>query len=194
MPESAPTDEQLMLQAKDDAPDAFNELVSRYQHDLVNFFGHSGVYGVADDLAQETFIRLYKYRKRYKQRAKLRTFLYLLARQVRIDHLRKIQRKSRLIEEARLRRDIAASETDSVCQRYADVEDALRRLPDEMRDVVVMSQLQGLRYAEIANVLGIPEGTVKSRMFNALRRLRKVSLIRVITTTAYLSSRKARSA
>ena len=132
-----------------------------------------GVHRDAEDLAQETFIRLFKYRFRYKPRAKFTTFLYLLARQVWIDTLRKGKRKQEFEERFREHTEVVTQPGHADNGQLASAEQALHRLPEPMRLVVVMSIHQGLKYAEIAEVLKVPEGTVKSRMFNALRRLRE---------------------
>ncbi len=167
------SDEELMrLSARDDL-DAFGLLVRRYQQELVNFFRRMGDYSSADDLAQNTFLRLYRYRDRYKPRAKLKTFLYLLARRCWVDHCRSEGRRREKMERML---DAAAVEED-VDQPFLEdaklrLREALGGLSQEMRAVVVMSVYQGLRYREIAEVLDIPLGTVKTRMFNALKKMR----------------------
>jgi len=152
--------------------EAFVTLVQRHQNGLLNFFRGLGVYNDAEDLVQDTFIRLYKYRDRYKPTAKLTTFLYLLARQVRIDMLRKKKRRNefedKLIEEGLAEEQAAKGGSTQTI----DVETALQKLPESMRAVVILNMYQGLKYQEIADVLEIPLGTVKSRMFQALNKLK----------------------
>ncbi len=174
-PPSAPApdnDADLMdaVRRGDDA--AFASLVERHQRPLLNFFVLNGVGEHAEDLAQETFIRLYKYRAKYRKAAKFTTFLYLLARQVRIDFLRKTLRRAELHE--RLAEEAPQEEPPSAAARgmRIDAEAALRLLPDAMREVVVLSVMQGLTQGEVADVLHIPVGTVKSRLSIALGRLR----------------------
>jgi RNA polymerase sigma-70 factor (ECF subfamily) len=154
--------------------DAFAELVRRHQRPLLNFFRHCGVSRDAEDLVQLTFVRLYRYRDRYTPRAKLTTFLYLLARQVWIDELRRRHREERLRRglEAEPAPDTGAADRPE--NGRMDVAQALAALPEGLRLVVVMSIYQHLPYAEIATALRIPVGTVKSRMFNALRQLRQI--------------------
>lgn len=154
---------------------AFVTLLRKYQGPLLNFFGRMGVYtGDGDDLVQETFIRLFNYRDRYKPTAKFTTFLYLLARQVQMDYYRKQQRRAGLVEA--LGNEPPPEEQNSAQNedRKVYVNKALNTLSDEMRCVVVMNIYQGLKYAEIAEALDIPLGTVKTRMFHALQKLRKV--------------------
>jgi RNA polymerase sigma-70 factor (ECF subfamily) len=167
-------DRVLMTRACQGDREAFTELVRRHQRPLLNFFRRCGVTRDAEDLVQLTFIRLYRYRERYTPRAKLTTFLYLLARQVWIDELRRRQR------EERLRKGLEAEpppETGGAAQPETgrmDVARALEALPEGMRLVVVMGMYQNMDYAEIAKALRIPVGTVKSRMYYALRQLRQI--------------------
>jgi len=174
---AAATDPLLMsLVCRDDDHRAFSELVRRYEKKLLNFFARSGVQYDAEDLTQQTFLRLYRYRDRYSPSgAKVSTFLFILARQVWIDELRKRKRRERLAEEfAQEVGDLVAPPAaDMVAGGGAvDLNDALAKLPPGMRRVVELGVYQDLPYAEIAEILEIPEGTVKSRMFNALALLR----------------------
>lgn len=163
-----------MLQATEGDTHAFSLLVTRFQTPLVNFFRHLGVYNDAEDLVQLTFVRLFRYRDRYKPTAKLRTFLYLLARQVRMDWLRKRKRKLELIE--RFKGHLSVQQPQqrhpSTEEKLGRAEEALEILSDGMRAVVVLSVYQGLTYREIGEILSIPEGTVKTRMYHAMRKLR----------------------
>jgi RNA polymerase sigma-70 factor (ECF subfamily) len=153
---------------------AFVLLIKRYQGPLANFFRRMGVYtGEEDDLVQDTFLRLFKYRKKYKPTARFNTFLYMLARQVRIDALRKGKRRNEFL--ARFAEE-KAHETGSHEQHMGlgmDVRGAVDSLPEQLKAVVVLNVFQGLRYREIAEVLKVPLGTVKSRMFVALKRLKE---------------------
>lgn len=170
-------DAELMLRAGAGQREAFERLVRRHQQPLLNFFLRSGVDWDAEDLVQQTFIRLYGYRQRYRPRAKFTTFLYLLARQVWIDELRRRRRQQRLREQAREQAELAAvSAPPAVADAgFSDeLQQALDRLSPRHREVVVLGVLQELEYAEIARILKIPVGTVKSRMFNGLRDLRRL--------------------
>ncbi|MEI6210796.1 MAG: sigma-70 family RNA polymerase sigma factor [bacterium] len=174
LPTDAPDDRILMQRACQGDREAFSELVRRHQRPLMNFFRRCGVQTDAEDLVQQTFIRLYRYRDRYQPSAKLTTFLYLLARQVWIDELRRRQRTERLRKglEAEPQLEFVAR-GEGPERGKMDIEAALAALPEGMRMVVVMSIYQNMVYEDIALALQIPVGTVKSRMFNALRLLRQ---------------------
>ena len=166
------SDPELMDLVKSRQKDAFYTIVNRHQNAMLNFFRHLGVYNDAEDLAQETFLRLFKYRDRYKPKAKFTTFLYMMARQVRIDMLRKLKRKNDLSKKLNEANEAAEREVFSGKEPDIDAERLLKSLPDGMRSVVVLNIYQGFRYQEIADILEIPVGTVKSRMFNALRQMK----------------------
>jgi RNA polymerase sigma-70 factor (ECF subfamily) len=142
----------------------------------MNYFRRLGVNSEIEDLVQETFLRLFKYRAKYKPTAKFTTFLYMMARQIRIDLLRK-QNKQRNIRDE-LREDgmerLTTQDTTARSNAAIDTRAALVELPEIMRTVVVLNMYHGLKYGDIAKALDIPVGTVKSRMFHALRKLREI--------------------
>jgi RNA polymerase sigma-70 factor (ECF subfamily) len=169
-----PSDVELMLRVRDhDDEQAFGTLMDRYQVLLVGFFRSMGLVNDAYDAAQETFLRLYRYRKRYEPKASLRTFIYLLARQVCMDASRKRMRRERLMDAFRREQTVEATVARGPSGDAILADALLGELPEAMRCVVVMSIYQGLCYDEIAAALEIPVGTVKSRMFNAMLRLRE---------------------
>ncbi len=171
---SAPDpDADLMLRVGKGSREAFAELVRRHQNHLLNFFARMGAYQGAEDLVQETFLRLYRMRERYRPTARFTTFLYVLARHAWADQARRSWRKERLEtgleDEARIV-DRAAADAP----HRLDVQAALDRLSPKLREVIVMNIYQGLRYQEIADVLGVPLGTVKSRINLAIQQLREM--------------------
>jgi len=169
------SDEELMLLAAKGDQNAFATLVSRHQQGILNFFRRMGAYNNADDLAQEAFLRLYRYRDRYEPKAKLTTFLYLLARRTWIDWRRARERRKKRHEEfAQVFELEREPESPSLDEAKEQVARALETLSDEMRSVVVMSIYQGFKYREIAEIMEIPLGTVKTRMHHALRKMKKV--------------------
>jgi RNA polymerase sigma-70 factor (ECF subfamily) len=164
----------LMAASRTGDMDAFSELVRRHQRGLVNFFMRMGASSHAEDLAQETFVRLFNYRDRYQPSAKFTTFLYTLARHAWCDLLRQWQRRDKGLE---LLRNNAAVRDDERREpldgRVEAVRAAVERLPEKLRLVVVLGVYEGFDYETIARVAGIPVGTVKSRMFLATQRLKE---------------------
>jgi len=173
MPPSDDTaDKLLMHQFQLGDESSFVELIQRHQRPLLNFFVRCGVYMECEDLVQETFLRVYNYRMKYRPSAKFTTFLYLLARQVRIDALRRTSRRKAWVQEAGKELPQMAQPTATETGEALDVLVALSRLSDAMREVVVLSVMQGMTQEEVAAILKIPVGTVKSRLSNALRLMR----------------------
>jgi RNA polymerase sigma-70 factor (ECF subfamily) len=170
----ATDDKTLMELTRAGRQGAFEELIRRHQPALVNYFARMGVYNNAEDLTQETFIKVFNYRHRYRPTAKFTTFLYTIARNVFLDNIRKTRREKTSAE--LLQADWMEPEGNKAAglRLKLDVKEALDQLSEKLRSVVVLSYWQGLRYDEIAGVLGIPPGTVKSRMFHALNRLKEI--------------------
>jgi RNA polymerase sigma-70 factor (ECF subfamily) len=171
----------VALSAAGDA-DAFAALVARYRASIVNLArALTADDGEADDLAQETFIRAYKAIGRFRGDSTFRTWLHRVAVNVVQSHLKKRARRWRWFGPSLDEQDAAGQES-SVPATPATLEDdaarrelidrALASLPADMRIAVTLRDVQGFDYAEIAEMLGIPLGTVESRIFRARQRLR----------------------
>ena len=162
-----------------DCEASMDKLVVAYQHELVGFF-YARIFqqDVAEDLAQQVFIKVYRARQRWEPRASVRTFLYRIAHNALIDHLRR-RRPSVSLEadEHVLLRDRLADPSQKHDPVHSEelrdrITAALEDLSDLHREVFILGQIQELPYSEISEILDIPEGTVKSRMYTAMRRLR----------------------
>lgn len=151
---------------------AFRTLIDRYQRVLLNLFVRLGAHrDEADDAAQETFLRLHAYRKRYQPTGSFRTFLFTVARRAWLDLCRRRERRRRREAPAQDLAGIVSDPGLSMDERL-DLEASLAELSEGHRMVLVLSVFGGLRYEEVAEVMDIPEGTVKSRVFHGLRKLR----------------------
>ncbi len=183
------TDVELMLRVREGDPEAFSDVMGRHQKPLLNYFYRlTWDRQKSEDLAQEVFLRLYRARASYSPQAKFTTYLYRIARNLWIDRYR--SKKSSPGEtsldspigrergrEFRLRDRIAApgrtpQEEAGGRELVRALKSAVDELPEEQRQVFVLAQFQGLPYARISEIMEIPEGTVKSRMHAAVRRLR----------------------
>ena len=155
------SDETLMAEAK------------KFEKNLLNFFWRQGVSpSEGEDLVQETYLRLWKYRREYEPTAKLSTFLFLMARQVRIDALRRQTRREN--REELWGKEQPTSEEPRAFGVREDIRWAIAKLSEPLKDVIELGVFQDLPYAEVAEILAIPVGTVKSRMHNALKELREI--------------------
>ena len=180
------SDAELMLAFAGGDSGAFDELVSRHQSGLVNFFFRM-VWDrdIAEDLAQEVFIRVYSHRENYEPRAKFTTYLYRIAKNCAVDHLRKAKKHNRVLsldaetESGHSLYDELLQKGDSPSERARKEEfteaiiEAIESLPEDHRMCFILSEVQGMKYAEISEALDVPVGTVKSRMHNATKKLRE---------------------
>lgn len=162
---------------------AFDELVRRYQGQVVNLArAMTASDADVDDLAQEVFIRVWRSLPRFRGEASFRTWLYGIALNVIRTHRTRKGRWRSLFwsAPAESEGDVdpieqAADQSEGVEQRVLlrdAIDRALAALPDELRDALVLRDVQGLEYREIADTLNIPIGTVESRIFRARQRLR----------------------
>lgn len=170
------TDDSVLMQhCRDGDLEAFRLLVERHQEKLVNFFGRMGVHNEKEDLAQETFLKIFRSRHRYRKRAKFTTFLYIVARNVYFDYVRKTGRRQSalhaLTSERKISDEAIASKSLRSDHRH-DVEAALDGLSPKLRMVVVLAFFEGQDYRTISRILKVPMGTVKSRMHLAMNQLR----------------------
>lgn len=170
-----PDDNDLMLRTRRGSEGAFEMLVERWEGSLLRFFRLINPTTVdPEDCVQETFARLYAYRDRFRpERAPLRSLLFRIARNVQCDALRKARRLGRArTMEAQAWEQLAAPDPVPAEDRI-DLNEAIASLPVSWRWVVVLGAIEGLEYREVAAILGIPVGTVKSRMHYAVARLRE---------------------
>jgi RNA polymerase sigma-70 factor (ECF subfamily) len=180
----ADDDVRIMERMRDDDRDAVVELVGRYQNELVGFFYHQcWDQLIAEELTQDVFVNVYRSRARYQPTAKVRTYLYRIAHNLWIDHIRRHKHHQvsldaevgesalRLVDVLKAPSAVEADsgEDDRVRGR---IQQAVAALPEGQREVFVLANNHGMKYQDIAQVLGIPEGTVKSRMHAAVRFLR----------------------
>lgn len=165
--------------------DAFSEIVARYEK-----FVYSAVFAElkhtddAFDVSQEVFIRLYNAAGGFRCDSTLKTWLYRMCKNCAYDYMRKYYKHKAVSltfkdadEETTEDIDIVSEETpeEEVLkkERIKAVHDAIRKLPEEQREVIVLRELEGLQYTEIAEMLGISEGTVKSRISRGRENLKK---------------------
>lgn len=118
---------------------------------------------LAEDVTQETFLRAYRFLPRYHGKSKFSTWLLSVARNCAMDELRRHQRRKRLDDRLRARPDPPTIEQGG----RLEVHEALAALPIELREPIVLIDMLGASYAEVAVILESPVGTVKSRVHRA---------------------------
>ena len=184
------SDDFLMQQFLSGDQGAFSILVNRYKLDIFRFIlGKVKNREQASDLTQEVFIKLFKAAKNYASRGKFKAWLYCLAQNLCIDEYRKRQkvsifalhRAANSVTETNPRQfDQLVDEENNPMQEVESFElqetlnMALELIPDNQKTALILCQYQGMSYAEIAEIQNCPVGTVKSRIHNALRKVKEI--------------------
>lgn len=182
---SSMTDEELMALVQEDDTAAFEVLVERYQHALMTFISRFLGRGPhVEDILQEAFIRVWRHRRHYKTVAKFSTWVYTIAGNLAKTELRRL--KIRRSVPIRTGGESIEDESVDVVDDGATPEESARRreiremvnkeierLPEVYRVAVILRDLQDKTYEEIAEILNIPVGTVKSRVNRGRARLQK---------------------
>ena len=166
-------DEELMLQVREGVGETLAVLFERYQVPLFNFYCRlTGNRGASEDLVQDVFFRILKYRQSYRPGTPFRAWMYQIARNVRQDYHRKYP--DSLPFEPEMAPAIAPADVAESDQQAALLRRALLLLPEEKREVLLLSRFHELKYEEIARMLECEVGTVKVRIHRALRELRTI--------------------
>ncbi len=124
----------------------------------------------ADDLVQDTLERAWSRHALWRAGSDLRAWLFSIMHNLRVDQLRRPNPPTHSLDEDDFEVPIRATQSDRL--EVMDLASALRQLPDEQREVLLLVALEGSSYAEIASLLGIPAGTVMSRLARGRERLR----------------------
>jgi RNA polymerase sigma-70 factor (ECF subfamily) len=180
------SDEMLMIRYQRGDKTAFTLLVRRHQGPLYNFaMRQLRVQSAAEDVVQEAFVRVVQNAADFKHEARFTTWVYTITRNLCIDQMRKrALRKHASLDDARGADSDGPTLGEVTADKNANVEReatgdelkerivrAVDELPDDQREVFLMRETSNLPFKEIAEITGVPENTVKSRMRYALERL-----------------------
>jgi len=168
-------DHQLVTEALRGDPEAFATLVQRYDRAVYHLaYRTMRDEEEAKDVAQEAFFKAYRSLKTFRPGAKFSTWIFAITYHACCDRLNRRRRYSG--EELPDRADSAPGPADSAiaADEARRLRQAILNLPEKYRSVVTLYHLQGKQYDEIATVLGIPVGTVKTHLFRAKEQLRKM--------------------
>lgn len=168
------SEKDLITQAQKGDRRAFSQLVRRHREGVVNVvYRMCGDANLADDAAQETFIRAWQHLPGYRPRSPFRNWLYRIATNVARDALRR-EREMVSLDSVPLANSEQGPEAAVEGKERGDrVRQAVLSLPPASRAVLVLREYEDLSYREIADTLGIPMGTVMSRLNYARNRLRE---------------------
>jgi RNA polymerase sigma-70 factor (ECF subfamily) len=162
-----------MSQVRNGVGEMLGVLFDRYQSPLFNFYCKlTGSRTLSEDLVQEVFFRILKYRQSYRPGTPFRAWLYQIARNARADHLRK--QRPEVTWEPEIAPAVVLPDTAQQKQEAALLHRALMQMPEEKREVLILSRFQELKYEEIAQLLGCETNTVKVKVHRALQELRQV--------------------
>ena len=172
----------LVERAREGDVSAFERLIVQYQHKVYTFaFAFTGSPDLAQDLAQEALVKVYKSLSSFRFQSAVSTWLYSIVKNTYLDAVKSRAGRERALEEPLTDRDVEQlSEALTAEERLLQKEArralfrALRQVPLVFRTVVAMADVQGMAYEEIAVALGLPLGTVKSRLKRGRDALRGV--------------------
>jgi RNA polymerase sigma factor (sigma-70 family) len=172
------TDNALMLKVKEGDLDKLGLLFERYKKPLYGFFYGLNKNGeLSEDLVQNVFLRILKYRYLFRGEGEFRTWLFHIARNVSHDHHRKNKHNAKDTLENWQERLGTTENSATEIQRHEELQllnEAMDRLPADKREILLLSKFQDKKYKEIGEILGCSEGAVKVKVFRALQDLKDV--------------------
>lgn len=189
---SAFADGDLVSRAMAGREDGFEELVRRYQRPIAAYvYRMVGDYESALDLTQEVFIKVYNSLRQYRSEFKFSTWIYKIAHNSAVDHLRRYSTRAASTltgefdgEQYELpleSRRLSPEQESERAERRAEIEQVVRALPVAYRELVLLRHAHDMSYEEISEVMGLPLGTVKNRLFRAREAMRQQFIERGIT-------------
>ncbi len=190
------TDEVLLGRYRDEGRTAdFNALMQRYERELYRYLArYMGDASLAEDVFQNTFLQVHLKRGMYEEGRPVRPWLYSIATHQAVDALRKVGRHPTVSLDQRLSGGDGESESGGLIdllisdepgplaelqgeERREWVRESVARLPETLRQTLILAYHQDLKYREIAEILKIPVGTVKSRLHAALAKLQQMARV-----------------
>ena len=189
---SSLSDRELVSTAVTGIEGGFEELVRRYQRPISAYvYRMVGDYEAALDLTQEIFMKVYGSLARYRSEFKFSTWIYKIAHNAAVDHLRRNSSREQSIVkgsegdqyELPIESGKPSPELESEKkERRLEIETVVRSLPAAYRELIILRHSQDLTYEEIVEVTGLPLGTVKNRLFRAREMMRQQFVQRGITS------------
>ena len=185
------TDGELIVDALGGRVDGFEELVRRYQRPITSYvFRMLGDHESALDVTQEVFIKVYNSLSKYSPEYKFSTWLYRIAHNAAIDHMRRNPMNAQSLEaenadgsyQIQIESGRPSPEQDHERSEWrTEIDAVVRCLPPAYRDLILLRHARDLSYDEIAEVTALPLGTVKNRLFRAREMMRQIFIERGFT-------------
>lgn len=179
------TDEELILMFQNDDVDAFNEIVFRYKNKVVNFlYRYTGSREEAEDLAQDTFVKVYRSKHLYKEIAKFSTWFYTIAVNTAKTNAKKKSKMSTISlsdfdpendkDYELTDKGFTPEETANAGIENYHIQQAINSLDEDFKNIIILRDIEDLEYEEIMKITGLPMGTVKSRINRGREKLKKI--------------------
>ena len=167
------TDELLMEAVKNGDLQQASLLFDRYHKRLFNFLAKMTMERtIAEDLTQNVFLRMLKYRNSYREGAKFQSWIYQMARNVFVDHYQESKNKNGFVKMETL--------PDRMDEDYQDIEQqerllhqSMQRLPEEQRELLVLTRFQHMKYEEVAEIMNTTVANIKVKVHRAINKLRE---------------------
>ncbi len=182
------TDGELIANALGDRTDGFEELVRRYQKAITGYvFRIVGDHESSLDVTQEVFIKVYNSLHRYSSEYKFSTWLYRIAHNAAIDHLRRNSINAQSLEtenadgsyQLQIESTCRSPEKDrEISEWRTEIGQVIKLLPDAYKQLIILRHANDLSYDEIADICALPLGTVKNRLFRAREMMRRIMIER----------------
>ena len=168
------TDHDTMLSVREGEVEMLGLLFEKHHKNLYNFFRRqTGIVQESEDLVQEVFLRMLKYRHTYRDEGNFKVWMFKIAHNARNDYYKRYaQQKDHVDEVDQLISNDPSP--DKIMERESEIEilqQALNLLPADRKELILMSRFNNLNYKEIGTILGCTEGTVKVRMYRAMKEL-----------------------
>ena len=167
------TDEMIMEAVKNGDLQQASVLFDRYHKRLFNFLARMTFEReAAEDLTQNVFLRMLKYRSSYREGAKFQSWIYQMARNVFADHYQESKNKSGFVKMETIPDKIDESENDWE-QQERTLQLSMQRLADEQRELLVMTRFQHMKYEEVAEIMNTSVANIKVKVHRAINKLRE---------------------
>ncbi len=172
------TDNELMLKVKSGDIDRLGLIFERHNKSLYGYFMNlTRRPEISEDLVQNVFMRILKYRTKYRGDGNFNIWIYRIAHNVFVDFVRKKDRlefSESVNEWDNVLDDTSIDEDDQKQEKISILESALMKLPRKKREILTLSRYKELKYKEMSEILGCSESAVKVRIFRAMEELRRI--------------------
>lgn len=157
--------------------DYLNELFSRYSKRLYNYFLKSTLDKAdSDDLTQELFIRVMKYRNSYKEENSFQIWLFQIARNMIKDHFRKMKVYKDQFNPVEVMPEVKEDQDETLLEKEKQLHLAMKQLSEEKRELLVLSKFQGMKYEQIAQLRDTTVANIKVQVHRTIKELRDIYL------------------